>query len=406
MTDAPVVAVLIVAAGRGTRVCGTRARDDGATGDAPKQYRFLAGRVVLARSIAAFENHAPIHAIQVMIHADDRALYDQLADQFHKLQPVQIGGKTRQQSVYLGLQALAKLRPDMVLIHDAVRPLVSADLISRVIDALHQAKGVLPALPVMDSLRRGEGGVCGEAIARDNIYAAQTPQGFHFTAIMAAHEQAAAHECADGGHEFSDDAEVARAVGCEVALVPGSRDNIKLTEAEDFTFAERLLMDSADVRVGHGIDAHGFAPGDHVMLCGVKIAHTQTLSGHSDADAGLHALTDALLGAISAGDIGMHFPATDPQWKGAGSGIFLRHAADLVRAEGGRIRHVDVTLICEAPKLGPHRNAMKQAVAGMLGLEENRVSIKATTTEKLGFTGRGEGIAAQATATVVFGGGT
>lgn len=379
------VAALIVAAGRGQRFGP----------GAPKQYAPLAGQPILRRAAAAFAGHPRVDRVQVVIHADDRARYDAAVAGLDLLPPV-TGGATRQASVLAGLAALAADPPGRVLIHDAARPLVSGALIERVLAALATAPGALPALPVVDSLRRTEAGHVTGQVDRHGLVAAQTPQGFHFDAILAAHRQAADNHT--GGQ--TDDVAVALAAGLDVAEVAGEEGNFKVTTAADLARAERALGAAWVTRVGSGFDVHRFGPGDHVMLCGVEVAHDAALVGHSDADVGLHAATDAILGAIGAGDIGQHFPPSDPQWRGAGSDRFLRHAVAEVAARGGRLDHLDLTLICERPKIGPHRDAMRAAVAAICDLPEAAVSIKATTTEGLGFAGRREGIAATATATV------
>ena len=376
--------VVIVAAGRGARMGGT----------VPKQYRDLAGRPVLRRSIDAFLAVPGVAGIRVAIHPDDRPLYDAATVGLGLLPPV-AGGTDRQESVLNALESLAPLAPDAVLIHDAARPLVDRGTIQRTIDAFATADGALAALPVTDSLHRaGDGSRAAGPVDRSNLWRAQTPQGFRFAALLSAHRT---HR----GAALGDDAAVAEAAGLDVRLAIGSAENIKITTEEDLRHAERLLMARlSDLRTGHGYDVHRFGPGDHVMLCGVRIAHDRGLIGHSDADVGLHALVDALLGAIGAGDIGVHFPPSDPRWRGADSAGFLRHAASLVAARGGEVRHIDVTLVCEGPRIGPHREAMIARVADVLGIDRGRVSVKATTTEGLGFTGRHEGIAAHAVATV------
>lgn len=375
-------AALIVAAGRGYRLGGAL----------PKQYLPLAGRPILRHSLEAFTRHPAVDAVRVVIHPDDLGLYEQAAGGLDLLPPVQ-GGATRQESVRLGLESLAEVRPARVLIHDAARPFADAGLIQRMIDALAATPGAIPALPVADTLKRGAEGVIVETVDRHALWRAQTPQAFRYGEILAAHRAAA-------GRELTDDAAVAEAAGLAVALVHGAEENFKVTTDADLSRAQRLLAPAADIRCGNGYDVHRFAPGNQVMLCGIAVPHDQGLEGHSDADVGLHALTDAILGAIGAGDIGQHFPPSDPRWRGAESSRFLAHAASLVAERGGRILALDVTLICERPKVGPHRAAMIQRIAGILGLEPARVSVKATTTEGLGFTGRREGIAAQATATV------
>lgn len=377
-------AALILAAGRGHRLGGP----------APKQYLPLAGRPLLAHSIDAFARHPAIDGLRVVIHADDHPLYDQAAAGLDLLAPVH-GGATRQDSARLGLESLVELKPYKVLIHDAARPFPDAGLIDRILAALEAAPAAIPALPVSDTLKRGRDGRVVETVDRGDLWRAQTPQGFRFDDILAAHRSLA-------GEALTDDAAVAERGGLAVSLVEGSEDNVKVTTALDLRRAERALSaERGEVRVGSGFDVHRFAEGDHVMLCGVAVPHERGLAGHSDADVGLHAITDAVLGALGAGDIGEHFPPGDPRWAGAPSDQFLSHAAGLARDAGGRILHVDVTLICERPKIGPHRAAMRARVAAILGLGDSRVSVKGKTTERLGFIGRGEGIAAQATATLL-----
>ncbi|MEO0798290.1 MAG: bifunctional 2-C-methyl-D-erythritol 4-phosphate cytidylyltransferase/2-C-methyl-D-erythritol 2,4-cyclodiphosphate synthase [Pseudomonadota bacterium] len=419
---------VIVAAGRGARM-----------GEAlgPKQYVDLAGRMILARTIERFLVHASIDGVLVVIHADDADRYGQAISQLpgdlaqQKLLAPVVGGPTRQRSVCNGLSNLAALShpPQSVLIHDAARPFVTETDIDAVVAALvGGANAAIAASPVVDTLKRvkaprkgakkgarkeassDDTAVAIETVSRDNLWRAFTPQGFAFQAIHRAH-QAAARD----GTELTDDAAVAERVGLAVRLVPTNPENIKITHIEDLAVAERMLMaDHAgpetdlpmgvpDVRTGTGFDVHRFADGDGVWLCGVLVPHSHRLDGHSDADVGLHALTDALLGAIGDGDIGSHFPPTDPQWKGAASDQFLAHAVERVRARGGVVTNVDVTLLCEAPKIGPHRDAMRTRIGEILALSIDRVAVKATTTERLGFTGRREGIAAMASATVVLG---
>ena len=374
---------LIVAAGRGERL--------GA--ELPKQYLDLGGRPVLGRTTATFAGHPAVEAVRVVYRAEDQDLYDRATHGLGLLPPVP-GGASRQASVAAGLESLASETPERVLIHDAARPFAAPALIDRVLAALDAAPGAIPALPVADSLKRGADGRITGAVDRAGLWRAQTPQGFRFPEILAAHRQAA-------GLELTDDAAVAEHAGLDVRLVAGAEDNFKITSAEDLDRARRLLGGAAgEVRVGQGFDVHRFGGDGPVMLCGVAIDHDQGLAGHSDADVGLHALTDAVLGALAAGDIGAHFPPSDPEWAGAPSALFLAHAAKLVAEAGGAIAGVDLTLICERPKVGPHRDAMRASVAEILGIAVGRVSVKATTTEGLGFTGRGEGIAAQATATL------
>ena len=371
-------AAIIVAAGRGLR----------AGAGLPKQWRLLAGRPVAAHALAAFAGMARV----LVIHPDDRALAESVADGALIVE----GGATRAASVRAALEALAGSGVTKVLIHDAARPSASPDLIARVVAALDHAQGAAPALPVTDALWTGADGRVTGTRDRNGLFRAQTPQGFAFAAILAAHR---AH-----GGEAADDVEVARAAGIDVVMVTGDEANQKLTFPGDFIRAEQALrMTGArmDVRMGNGYDVHAFCEGDGVWLCGIKVPHHKALLGHSDADVGMHALTDAIYGALAEGDIGQHFPPSDPQWKGADSQIFLKHAADLARTRGFTITSADVTLVCERPKIGPHAVAMRQALAAIMNVDVARVSVKATTSERLGFTGREEGIAALATAVLV-----
>jgi 2-C-methyl-D-erythritol 4-phosphate cytidylyltransferase/2-C-methyl-D-erythritol 2,4-cyclodiphosphate synthase len=377
----PTAAALIVAAGRGTR----------AGGGLPKQYRDLAGKPVIARTIAAFDAHPAVAAIVVVRHADDAALFAAARPETHLPLIEAIGGATRDASVRAGLAAIPE-GIDTVLIHDAARPLVSRAVIDGVLAALDTHDGAAPALAVTDALWRGEGTVAGTE-NREGLWRAQTPQGFRLPAIRAA------HAALEG--PAADDVEVARAHGLRVAITQGSEANLKLTTAADFDRALKLMETRMDIRTGNGFDVHRFGPGDHVMLCGVPVPHGRGLQGHSDADVGLHTVTDAIYGALAAGDIGTHFPPSDPQWKGAESHIFLTHAVDMAANEGFTLTHADLTLICELPKIGPHAAAMRARLAELLRIDETRVSVKATTTERLGFPGREEGIAALATVTLV-----
>lgn len=388
------IAAVIVAAGRGERA---------GQADGPKQYRLIGGRAVIAHTLETFLTHPMVDIVVVAIHADDRELFDHAAGESCKRVVTVIGGPTRQESVRLGLLALRDHAPAKVLIHDAVRPFADVELLSRTIETIGDSQGALPTLPVADTLKREAfGGMVGETVPRAGLHGAQTPQGFPFGPILEAHEKA--HLI--GRHDFTDDAAIAEWARIPVKLVPGSPDNVKLTWARDIAMADQRLKTMApsfpDVRTGNGYDVHSFEAGDHVTLCGVAIPHSKKLSGHSDADVGLHALTDALLATCGAGDIGTHFPPSEQQWKGAASRIFVEHAVKLVRERGGRIANADVTLICEAPKVGPHREAMVAALSTMLGISGERISIKATTNEKLGFVGREEGIAAIATASVIY----
>jgi 2-C-methyl-D-erythritol 4-phosphate cytidylyltransferase/2-C-methyl-D-erythritol 2,4-cyclodiphosphate synthase len=380
---------LVVAAGRGLRFGG----------EVPKQYRPLGGRPVLRHALERLRAHPRIAAVRAVISPEDRRRYDAAAVGLDLLEPV-AGGATRQQSVRNGLESLVEMAPDLVLIHDAARPFVDVGVIDRVLEGLRSAPGAIAALPVVDTIKRAalDKSTAAPRIeataARERLWRAQTPQGFRFEAILAAHRAAA-------GTKHTDDAAVAEAAGLEVALVMGAEENFKITTEADLQRAERLIGAGRwEYRSASGYDVHRFKPGDAIMLCGVRVPHTAALEGHSDADVGLHALTDALLGAIGAGDIGQHFPPSDPKWRGADSARFLAQAGELVAQRGGRITHLDVTVICERPRVGPHRAAMIERIAAILGLDPSRVSVKATTTEGLGFTGRGEGIAAQATATV------
>ncbi len=374
---------LIVAAGRSRRL----------PGDRPKQYRQLGGRPVLRRSVASFLGHPAIERVHIVFNRDDAALYhDAMADL--DLPPPVAGGETRQDSVRLGLNAIADVAPApaKVLIHDGARPIVPPALIGRVVAALDENVAVCPALAVIDTLKRSADGVIASTVDRAGLWRAQTPQGFRFDAILEA------HQAVTGAH--TDDAAVAEAAGVPVAIVAGVEENIKITTEDDLARANRWLAAADETRVGAGFDVHRLGPGDGVRLAGMTIAHDQALTGHSDADVVLHAVTDAILGALGAGDIGEHFPPSDPTWRDADSRRFVEHALELMAARDGRISHLDVTVICERPKISPHRAAMVASLANIVGVTADRVSIKATTTEGLGFTGRGEGIAAQATATL------
>ncbi len=399
----PGCVALIVAAGRGARLGDT----PGAAPSTPKQYLPLGGRPVLSHAVAAFLGADEIIAIRVVIHGDDRQLYDEAVGHLDILDPV-IGGDTRQDSVRLGLESLAGDGFDSVLIHDAARPLVDAALIGRTCAALAIHSGVVPALPMADSLKRGNGGVIIDSVDRTDLWRAQTPQGFSFDAILGAHRKAADNmpSVTMPPVTMTDDAAVAAAAGIEVALVPGSEDNFKITTIEDLARAERALLGGGETRTGQGFDVHGFDDDGSgpVRLCGIDLPHPRGLAGHSDADAALHAATDAILGALAEGDIGSHFPPSDATWKDADSVAFVDHALALLAARDGILVHLDLTIICEHPKIAPHRAAMRARMADILGIDMDRISIKATTTEELGALGRGEGIAAQAVATISLGG--
>jgi len=382
-------AALIVAAGRGTRAATPQ----------PKQYATLGAAPVLAHTLAVFLDHPRVDLVAAVIAEADRPLYDAAIGCGHaKLVGPERGGDTRQRSVLNGLRALKSHAPELVLIHDGVRPFVTPAIVDRVLDELQHAPAAIAAVPLADTLKRaGPGRRIEATLDRAGLWQAQPPQGFRFEAILAAHEAA----LAAGRDDLTDDAAIAEWAGIAVHLVQGGEANGKLTTAEDLALAAaRAGGEAPDVRTGQGFDAHRFAPGDHVWLCGIRLGHTHALEGHSDADAALHALTDALLGAIGEADIGEHFADTDPRWKGAQSHLFLAHAGARVRARGGAVSNVDVTILCEAPRIAPHRDAMRARIAEILGIDVGRVAVKATTTEGLGFTGRREGIAALATATV------
>lgn len=376
------VTAVIVAAGRGTRM-GSKT---------PKQYHMLNGASVLTRTIERFLNHSSVSDVIVVIHRDDDALFDDvvgLRDQVN----VVYGGNTRGQSVRNGLGAVTT---DHVLIHDGARASVSDGIINRVIDALEDHVAAAPAVPVTDALWRGVDNTVTGTADRDGLYRAQTPQGFHTDTLRAAYD-------VDAGNA-ADDVAVARAAGIDVRITMGDDDNIKLTTPPDFVRAARVLDEKAammDIRLGNGYDVHRFGDGDHVVLCGVTVPFNRGLQGHSDADVGMHAVTDAIYGALAMGDIGQHFPPSDMQWKGAASHIFLEHAVALAAEHGFAISNVDCTLVCEQPKIGPHAVAMRTEMARIMGMDVTRVSVKATTSERLGFTGRKEGIAAIATATLI-----
>lgn len=384
------IAAVIVAAGTGSR----------AGGELPKQYQLIGGRPVIWWTVKAFLDHPDITHVQVVTGDGHERLFA-AATQGLALPPPVIGGGTRQDSCRSGVEACAAHRPDLILIHDAARPFLSADLITDIIAALARHDGVVPGLAVADTMKFAPHGVIERTVDRSHLWVAQTPQGFRYDAIRRAHQRA----LDDDLHQFTDDAAVAEHAGLAVALIAGRLENRKLTTAEDISVADRQLMghglsDRPDIRMGQGIDFHQFEAGDSVILCGVAIPHTQKLKGHSDADAALHALTDALLGTLGEGDIGTHFPPSDPQWKGAASAVFLAKAMALITARNGIIANVDITILAEAPKVAPHIPAMKAFLGPLLHLTPDRIAIKATTTEKMGAIGRGQGIAAFATATV------
>jgi 2-C-methyl-D-erythritol 4-phosphate cytidylyltransferase / 2-C-methyl-D-erythritol 2,4-cyclodiphosphate synthase len=385
MTDR--VAAVVVAAGRGLR----------AGGNIPKQYRKVLGEPVIRPSLAALAGHGAISAVQPVIHPEDADLFREASDGLDLL-PAVPGGASRQASVRAGLEALEAHGPELVLVHDAARPFVSAALIARAISAARASGAAIPVTPVTDTVKVVDpaGRVTG-TLERTPLRLVQTPQGFRFAALLAAHRRANAA----GRDDFTDDAALAEWAGLTVSTFEGEPANVKLTTSDDFARAEAVKLAAlSDVRTGFGFDVHQFGDGDHVTLGGVRISHGRGLSGHSDADVVLHALVDAILGALADGDIGVHFPPTDPQWRGASSDRFLAFAVERLRARGGRIAHLDVTIVCEAPRIGPHRDAIRARVAEIAGVPVERVGVKATTSEKMGFTGRGEGMAAFANATV------
>jgi 2-C-methyl-D-erythritol 4-phosphate cytidylyltransferase/2-C-methyl-D-erythritol 2,4-cyclodiphosphate synthase len=376
---------LIVAGGRGSRFGGTL----------PKQYALLAGEPVLRRTIAAFRAVPSIHRIQVVIGPGDEPHYAAAVAGLDLPLPI-LGGASRQHSVLNGMEALAVEPPDLVAIHDAARPFVRPDDIAACLRSLTtpEIDGAVLGVPLADTLKKVEGDTITQTVPRAQLWRAQTPQVFRYNALLAAHRALASLAVAEAT-AMTDDAAVAEHAGLKVVMVQGHDDNRKITTADDLQSQPAM-----ETRTAFGFDVHGFGPGNAVMLGGIAIPHSKTLAGHSDADVALHALTDAVLGTIGAGDIGQHFPPSDPQWRGASSDRFLHHAVALLHAAGGRIVHLDLTVVCQAPRIGPHRNAMVESIARIAGVARGRVSVKATTTEGLGFTGRGEGIAAQAIATV------
>ena len=381
------VAAIVVAAGRGTR----------AGGGIPKQFRTVGGTPMLRQALSVLVDHPQVSAIQPVIHPDDVERFRAIGHGDQILAPV-FGGATRQASVRAGLEALATRKPDIVLIHDAARPFASPALISRAIETAGRSGAAVPGLKVSDTVKSVDSdGTVTHTLDRNVLRLIQTPQAFAFRPLLDAHARAAA----EGRQDFTDDAALAEWAGLKVTVFEGESGNVKITNPEDFARAEMERFSAlGDVRTGTGIDVHAFGPGDHVWLGGLKIPHNQTLTGHSDADVVLHALVDAILGALADGDIGSHFPPSDAKWKGAASDQFLAFAVERVKARGGQIAHLDVTIVCEAPKIGPHRDAIRARIAELAGLPLTRVAVKATTSEQLGFTGRREGILAHATATV------
>ena len=382
------VAAVIVAAGRGYR----------AGGDMPKQYRELAGEPVIRPTLEAFLKHPQIGAVQPVIHPDDEAIFRTATAGLERLLPPVPGGATRQASVRAGLKALRAAAPDLVLIHDAARPFLSSDLITRAVAAAKAHGAAVPAVAITDTVKKvDEQDIVSETLDRSRLRTVQTPQAFAYNVIVELHNRAAAA----GRDDFTDDAALVEWAGHPVNVFAGESSNVKLTTNDEFERAEALRMAALGVvRTGTGFDVLAFGDGDHVMLAGVRVPHSRGVTGHSDADVALHALVDAILGALAEGDIGVHFPPSDPQWRGASSDRFLAFACERVRARSGMIAHLDVTIVCEAPRVGPHRDAMRARIAAIAGVPIDRVAIKATTSEKMGFTGRAEGLVAMATATV------
>jgi 2-C-methyl-D-erythritol 4-phosphate cytidylyltransferase/2-C-methyl-D-erythritol 2,4-cyclodiphosphate synthase len=381
------VAAIVVAAGRGLR----------AGGDVPKQYRVVGSQPAIQQSLAALAGHSAVGVVQPVIHLDDLCFFEAASAGLALLPPV-AGGATRQASVRAGLEALASHQPELVLVHDAARPFASPALIARAIAAASATGAAVPVMPVVDTIKTVDAaGTIVGTVDRALLRAVQTPQAFAFAPLLDAHRRAHAA----GREDFTDDAALVEWAGLKVTTFEGEAGNVKLTTADDFARAEAAhLAALGDVRTGFGFDVHQFIEGDHVMLGGVRVPHGRGVTGHSDADVVLHALVDAILGALSEGDIGVHFPPSDPQWRGASSDRFLAFAVERVKARGGRIAHLDSTIVCEAPRVGPHRDAMRARIAEIAGIPISRVAVKATTSEKLGFTGRGEGIAAFANATI------
>jgi 2-C-methyl-D-erythritol 4-phosphate cytidylyltransferase/2-C-methyl-D-erythritol 2,4-cyclodiphosphate synthase len=383
----PTNVAIVVAAGSGGRLGGL-----------PKQYRLLSGEPVLRHALRLFAVHPAITAVQPVIHKDHEAAFNAAAGTLPKCLKPAPGGATRQRSVLAGLEAVAPMAPRVVLVHDAARPLASPALVDRALQAASASEAAVPALSLTDTIKRVDGaGRVTATLDRSELRSVQTPQAFAFAPLLDAHRRALAH----GRDDFPDDAALMEWAGVAVTTFAGEASNLKLTTADDFARAQAHdALALADIRTGTGFDVHAFGPGDHVWLGGVRITHSQGLAGHSDADVVLHALTDAVLGAIAEADIGAHFPPGDPRWRGAASDRFLAHATSLVQARGGRVAHLDATVICEAPKIAPHRDTMRSRIAEIAGVEIGRVAVKATTAERLGFLGRGEGVAAMACATV------
>jgi 2-C-methyl-D-erythritol 4-phosphate cytidylyltransferase/2-C-methyl-D-erythritol 2,4-cyclodiphosphate synthase len=387
MSSMAKVAAIVVAAGRGLR----------AGGDVPKQFRRIGGEMMLSRTLSMLVEAPNVDFVQSVIRPEDIDLFQAATAKLRLLPPV-FGGATRQASVRAGLEALEPRKPDIVLVHDAARPFATPALIARAIAAAEKTGAAIPALPIADTVKTADdAGFVDKTLDRNALRLIQTPQGFAFKPLLEAHRRAHA----EGRDDFTDDAALAEWAGMKVAMFEGEPGNIKITRPGDFARAEAMQFASlGDVRTGMGIDVHAFGSGDHVTIGGIRIPHERALTGHSDADVALHALVDAILGALAEGDIGAHFPPSDPQWRGASSDRFLAFAVERVKARGGMIAHLDLTIVCESPRIGPHRDAMRENIARLADIDCGRVAVKATTSERLGFTGRGEGIAAHAIATV------
>ena len=376
-------ALLIVAAGRGSRLKSS----------VPKQYIEIAGMSILRRALEVFKDSFLFDHFQIVIHPDDEELFYKSVKDLENIH-MNHGGKSRQESVLLGLEAMREIDPEFIWIHDAARPFISQKILQDINDVLGEYGAVIPALPVIDTLKRSSGTAIEETIARKNLYRAQTPQAFRFKPLFMAHQRTK-------GQNLTDDASIAEAIKMKVEMIAGDENNFKITTTEDIEKAKKMIIPPlTNIKIGTGMDVHAFEQGDNVILGGIKIPHSHKLKGHSDADAVLHALTDAILGAIAKGDIGKHFPPTDDKWKDVSSDIFLAHAAKLVEELGGKIGNIDLTIICEAPKISPHSDDIRKNIAQILKMHSDDISVKATTTEKLGFTGRKEGIMVQASVLV------
>ena len=384
---------LIVAAGRGTRFSGMLPRNNY---QIPKQYHEIGGKMILRRAITTFTAHPKINAVRVVIHPDDRELYNLAAINLNILPPIE-GGQSRQESVRLGLESIKELDPDIVLIHDGARPLIDFGTINRILAATDEENGAVPAMPMIESVKRVDGdGFIIKNVDRDALYTVQTPQGFPYKKLLDAHEKAK-----NDNVNYTDDSAIATKYGIKVRIIPGNENNVKITSTSDLVKASGNFSAPNEIRTAIGFDAHRFDDEKNsIILGGITIQNTKGLQGHSDADVVLHAITDAVLGTVSAGDIGMHFPPSDPRWKNASSDIFLKHAIDILYERDGIINNVDVTIVCETPKISPYRYEMIKKIADIMMINEEKVSVKATTTEGMGYEGRREGISATAIVTV------